>query len=529
MRITARWMAMAVLAMLLPLTMAHAVEMPAPRLDFSPTEMALARAAARDPDLAAFYGRNGLQPIFTGPLAEARQQALEMAVAQAATHGLPPARYVLPQAGTDPIAQEVMQARRLTRWMRDLSGGMIAPSRADRQIRRRPARRPVAELLAGFIASPDPAAYLEALAPRDPRYQALQKALAARAGFMALPGTPKAPSGFWKPGTRDDRLLALRARLTALGFTATSVPDPAVYDAALADTVAAFQRAAGLQADGIAGPATIKRLNAGPDWRSRMIMVALERMRWMSGYDLSARHVWVNIPDFTARIYEDGRQVFITRAVVGKTDPEMRTPEFSDEMEYVVVNPRWNVPASITVREYLPRLQENPNALSHLEVVDRRGRVIPRDRVNFAKYTEASFPYRLRQPPSGDNALGIVKFIFPNRWNIYLHDTPSKQYFAKKVRTYSHGCVRVGDPVDLATALLSQQSRNPRAMFQRALNSGRERYLELQPHLPVHIVYFTAFPNDAGQMRYYNDVYGRDGRVWQAIRKAALEPLAEKD
>ena len=191
-------------------------------------------------------------------------------------------------------------------------------------------------------------------------------------------------------------------------------------------------------------------------------------MRWLNGHDLNARMLWVNLPEFNVRVMEGGRTVFESRAVIGKDKEGWRTPEFSDELQNVVVNPSWNVPRSIAVRDYLPRLQANRHALSHLDVVDGAGRVLARDGIDFGRYSAASFPFRLRQKPSDDNALGVVKFIFPNPWNIYLHDTPTKHLFGNARRAHSHGCIRIGDPVDLARALLSRS--RPAVV---ALGSGR--------------------------------------------------------
>ncbi|MFM2366047.1 MAG: hypothetical protein RIR95_655, partial [Pseudomonadota bacterium] len=201
---------------------------------------------------------------------------------------------------------------------------------------------------------------------------------------------------------------------------------------------------------------------------------------------------------------------------------DTRTPEFSDEMEYMVVNPSWGVPRSITVKEYLPLLQRNANAVSQLDVVDRSGRVIPRSAVNFASYSAKSFPFGLRQKPSESNALGLVKFLFPNTNNIYLHDTPSKNLFAKDVRAYSHGCIRLGDPFDFAYALLAVQSDDPQAEFAEVLDSGRETSIILDQHVPVHLVYFTAWPNAKGEIEYRNDIYGRDALILDALVAAGV-------
>jgi len=158
-----------------------------------------------------------------------------------------------------------------------------------------------------------------------------------------------------------------------------------------------------------------------------------------------------------------------------------------------------------------------------LQVIDGRVRVVPRGAVNFAGYSARSFPFSLRQPPSAGNALGLVKFMFPNENNIYLHDTPSKNLFDHEVRAYSHGCIRVGDPMDLAYVLLAKQSDDPKGTFKAALDTGNETKIDLRQKIPVHLVYFTAFPDAGGEVRYRADVYGRDARLFEALVAAGLE------
>mgnify|MGYP003381140034 FL=1 len=177
------------------------------------------------------------------------------------------------------------------------------------------------------------------------------------------------------------------------------------------------------------------------------------------------------------------------------------------------------MPRSIVVKEYLPLLRQNPNAVGHLQIIDGRGRVVPRGSVDFS----GSFPYGMRQPPSDGNALGKVKFMFPNPYNIYLHDTPSKSLFDKEVRAYSHGCIRVADPFDLAHELLSWQSDDAEAEFEAALDTGRETTVKLLKTLPVHLVYFTAYPDTKGRMTYRRDVYGRDAAIFNALSVAGVE------
>jgi murein L,D-transpeptidase YcbB/YkuD len=318
--------------------------------------------------------------------------------------------------------------------------------------------------------------------------------------------------------------VALRDRLVQMGFLRQSASQD--YDRALQRAVQAFQYLHGLTADGVAGPGTIEDINVPPEERLKSVIVALERERWIN-FDRGQRYVWVNLTDFTARIVDHGKITFQTRSVIGKNVPEQRSPEFSDQMEFMVINPSWNVPRSITTKEYLPLLKSNRNAVGHLKIVDRSGRVIARESIDFTAYTAANFPFSMRQPPSDGNALGKVKFMFPNPYSIYLHDTPQKALFAKEVRAYSHGCIRLNDPFDFAYALLAPQSADPRGEFGSHLKTGVESVIKLTVPVPVHLVYFTAYPTAKGEMTYRRDVYGRDALIFEALTEAGvvLDPV----
>ncbi|AGT08593.1 L,D-transpeptidase family protein [Paracoccus aminophilus] len=503
---------------------------PAPRLVFSDSEMALAQAVARQPGLAAFYGTNGLTPIFTGTESAARRAALIEAVSRAAENGLPASRYEVErlraldaEGGNSPEA-ELVFARVFARWTHDISGGVLEPTKVDPSIKRVVLRRSTDELLHDYAQSPDPTGLLTGIEPQDPHYLALKKALGGKNELVAPAKLKEVEPGLWKVGMTGEPVVALRARLAAMGFDAGKpVTASSVFDAPLAAEVAKFQDRVGLPSDGVAGPKTVARINRKAGGGDHGILVALERMRWMNGHDLNARMVWVNLPEFNARVMENGAEVFETRTVIGRASEDRMTPEFSDRLSYLVVNPRWNVPRSITVKEYLPRLQANRNAVSQIDIVDGNGNIISRDRIDFSKYTAANFPYRMRQKESDDNALGQVKFIFPNPWNIYLHDTPTKHLFGQSARAYSHGCIRIGRPVDLAHELLSGQVKDPAATYQKALDTKKETWLALKPTIPVHLVYFTTFPDANGRIQRFTDVYGRDGAVYDALMRAGLE------
>jgi murein L,D-transpeptidase YcbB/YkuD len=174
------------------------------------------------------------------------------------------------------------------------------------------------------------------------------------------------------------------------------------------------------------------------------------------------------------------------------------------------------------VKEYLPKLQKNPNAVSYLKLLDQRGRTVPRDAVDFNEFTEKTFPFDIKQPPSRRNALGLVKFMFPNRYNIYLHDTPEKHLFARSNRAFSHGCIRLNDPFDFAYALLARQESDPKAFFQSVLATGRETRVDLRQPIPVHLIYRTAFTQAKGRIQFRRDVYGRDAEIFDALRAAGV-------
>ena len=262
-------------------------------------------------------------------------------------------------------------------------------------------------------------------------------------------------------------------------------------------------------------------LNRTMEQRLRSVIVAMERERWLNR-PRGQRHIWVNLTDFTAAIVDNDRVSFATRSVVGANSHDRRSPEFSDVMEFMVINPSWYVPRSIVVNEYLPQLQEDPTSARQLEITDRNGRQVDRNAVDFTQFDENSFPFSMRQPPSNGNALGLVKFMLPNPHNIYLHDTPAKSLFGREVRAFSHGCIRLNDPFDFAYALLARQTANPQGFFQNILATGDETRVDLKSPVPVHIVYRTAFTNVTGSLQFRRDVYGRDARIWNALAREGV-------
>ena len=493
-------------------------------------KQAVAEAAAQDRDIADYYRENGYQPVWTGgeDLDRARRQALFQAIAQADAHGLPVARYnaedLMDQlravrSHRDRGMAEVEMTRVFLRLARDMQTGALTPSKVDGGIKREVAYRDKGETLARLTRS-NPRSFFKSLAPRTNEYARLMKEKARLQRVIDLGGWG-APVSAKKlePGQSGDAVVALRNRLTEMGYLSRSASR--TFDANMQKAVQRFQEDHGLNTDGVAGPSTIKQLNVTAESRLKSILVAMERERWFN-QDRGQRHVLVNLTDFSARIVEDDRVAFQTRAVVGKNVHDQRSPEFSDEMEFMVINPTWNVPRSIATKEYLPMMKRNRNAAGHLRLYDRRGRQVSRANINFGAYNASNFPYAIKQPPSSRNALGLVKFMFPNKYNIYLHDTPSKSLFAREVRAFSHGCIRLQQPFEFAYEILSKQTEDPKGFFHSKLRTGSETRVELDQKLPVHIMYRTAFTNAKGRAQYRDDVYGRDGRIWAALQKAGV-------
>jgi len=493
-------------------------------------KQAVAEAAARDADIAAFYKANGYESLWTGRSGKERQRrvALFKALEQADNHGLPAARYdaaglqvKMRAAKTqrDRGLVEVELSRTFLQYSRDLQTGVLVPSRVDRAIVRQVPYRDRTSYLVNFSKS-SPSGFFKALAPKTMEYTALMKEKLRMERLLAKGGWGQTvPAQSLKPGQSGDAVVILRNRLFAMGFLKRT--NTQTYDADIQAAVQQFQLAHGLDADGVAGSGTMAELNKGVQARLEAIIVAMERERWVN-QERGRRHVLVNIPDFTAKIVDNGKVTFSTRSVVGANKDDRPTPEFSDVMEFMVINPSWYVPRSIVTKEYLPALKRNRNAVRHIEITDSRGRIVNRGAVNFAQYTAKTFPFAMRQPPSKGNALGLVKFMFPNVHNIYLHDTPAKNLFGREVRAYSHGCVRLADPFDFAYALLAKQEANPESYFQSVLATGRETRVDLKAPVPVHIIYRTAFTTPKGHTQYRRDIYGRDAKIWRALSNAGV-------
>lgn len=487
---------------------------------------AVAQAASGDADLTAFYRARNFEGIWNND--RARRNALMEAFAAAGDHGLPAARYdaeaVMTQlrAAETPAAQgraEVELSRLFLQYARDVQTGVLVPARVDANIHRRVPYRSRQATIQAFSQS-NPAAFLRALPPSAPEYTRLMREKMALERLLADGGWgPAAGSAKLEAGNSGPGVVALRNRLIAMGFLGRT--NTQTYDAAMVSAVQQFQLAHGLNPDGVAGPSTLREINVEPASRLQSVIVAMERERWINR-PRGERHIWVNLTDFSAQIIDNDNVTFSTRTVIGATASDRVSPEFSDVMQFMVINPSWYVPRSIITKEYLPMLQNNPNAVRQLVITDSSGRRIDRAAVDFNEYTASNFPFSMREPPSQGNALGLVKFMFPNRYNIYLHDTPAKSLFGRETRAFSHGCIRLNDPFDFAYTLLAPQVADPEAFFQSRLRTGTEQRVDLEQPVPVHLVYRTAFTKADGRTQYRRDVYGRDARIWRALAREGV-------
>lgn len=493
---------------------------------FPAFKQAVAEAAARDADVATFYRESAYEPVWTGDGDSfvARRKALISALGRVEDHALPAERYntdqlVAQMAGARSVRDlglvEVALTKAYLEYARDINSGILVPSRVDSGIVREIVRQDRTELIQSFAAADDPKAFLRSLAPQTQEYTRLMKEKLHLQRLTANGGWGKTvPVTKLEPGNIGDSVIALRDRLMRMGFMQRSAT--ARYDRDLEKAVQAFQIAHGLESDGVAGKGTITEINVSAEQRLKSIMVAMERERWLTR-EIVGREILVNLTDFTAKVIDDGKLTFRTRSVIGKNQSDRRSPEFSDTMTHMVINPTWNVPRSIATKEYLPMLKRNPNAVSYLRLVNGRGQTVDRGSVDFSQFTMRNFPFDMKQAPGNRNALGLVKFMFPNKHNIYLHDTPQKALFKREMRAYSHGCIRLQQPFDFAYTLLEPQESAPRAFFHKTLNTSRETRVDLDRPIPVHIIYRTAYTEAKGPVQYRRDIYGRDAKIWNAL------------
>ncbi|QCQ23006.1 L,D-transpeptidase family protein [Desulfoglaeba alkanexedens] len=360
-------------------------------------------------------------------------------------------------------------------------------------------------------------------APPHPEYRRLVQAGRELRAVVVGSSWPEVPPGpTLHPGDTSRRVVVLRERLARSGdLPAGEAPVAAAefFDPFLEEAVRRFQKRHGLAVDGVVGPRTLASLNVPPETRLRQILVNLERWRWLPRH-LGDRYILVNVAGFSLEAYRSGEKVLTMRVIVGKS--YQRTPVFSEKMRYIEVNPYWNVPSSIAVKEYLPKIRKDPGFLkaNHMELLSGWGpssRVLDPRAIDWSRVTQDNFPGRIRQLPGPWNALGRIKFMFPNAFNVYLHDTPERHLFVRPRRALSHGCIRVENPVDLALFVLQNDTSWTREQVKSLIDSGERHVIPLPHPVMVHLLYWTAWVDEAGVIHFREDIYGRDEILSDAL------------
>ncbi len=461
--------------------------------------------------LKQHYVVNGSAPYWS----DERRASFLQRVGNAQLDGLNPSAYPVEQLRElgDDGAAELYYSAFFVAYAADLRIGRVAPQKVDPNLFRNRKTIDVSRVLGTMAKTPDPSKALSAFEPRNAHYQALKKMMRIYTTVAAENEWPVIAQGAaLKAGGSDARVPAIRELLSFTGDYEGGGGSN-IYDKGLVTAVQRFQQRHGLEAKGLLGKQTIIAMNVPPRERIQQIMVNMERWRWMPDV-LGDEHFLVNIAAFELQRVQQNNITERMNVVTGAVATQ--TPEFSDELEYVELNPYWTVPYSIATKEMLPKLQANPYAYADDFEVFVNGKVASWDSVNWSSYGGGSFPFTFRQLPGPKNALGKVKFMLPNRHNIYFHDTPSKDKFASTSRAFSHGCIRLSRPFDLAYQLASEVPGWSPALVDEVWASGKNTKMVLPQKIPVHLIYATAFKG-VGGIEFRPDVYGRDRKLAAAL------------
>lgn len=439
--------------------------------------VASASAAPAPVDVQRFYELRGSAPAWSGTSAALADRAAALAaIHHAADEGLDPADYRVPENVDDAAFTAIV-----LRFARDLRRGRLEPTAADRGVGLPTDSFDAAAALSDAVVKHDVAGFLAGLPPPHTEYRRMKSALAAYRAIAAHGGWPSTitnPGSLWRRLTIEDPVLATQAQT------------PERLDAAIRQ----FQRRHGLADDGHAGPKTLTALNVPVTARIDQIVANMERWRWVPR-SFGATYIEVNAADATLNVVDNGRVVIASRIITGK--PSTPTPMFSANVEAVTVNPSWHIPPSIARNEIWPKERRRPGYMASQHIV-----------------VEGD---SLRQLPGDDNALGRIKLEMPNRFNSYLHDTPSKALFARDDRHFSHGCMRVQEILPLASYALSGDVSAALDRLQTEVAGGQTVRIPLTRPLPVYVLYWTAIAHDDGAVDFRSDVYGRDARLLAAL------------
>jgi len=475
--------------------------------------------------LEAYYHTDNGELLWLGTK---RASALVARLKDAASEGLDPKDYPSAQLGKINEESPTLDKRKLAivelyfsaaflEYTSDLRVGRFLPNKVDPDFFLQGRAIDQLAALKSLAQAPSLDQFFAAWQPRHPIYALLRASLARYRAFAIMGGWGKVPLGATlHPGESNARVPAIRARLAVTDGAGPATGDPNTYDAALVKAVKHFQERQGLAVDGVIGNSTIVAMNVSVGDRIKSLIATMERVRWIPG-NLGRQFVIVNIAAFELRRFAEGVVKERMPVVVGKTFH--RTPVFSDRIRYVEFNPYWNVPPSIAIKEELPKLRSNPGAIAAegFEAVEG-GRVLPLQSINWSQYGPGNFPFELRQRPGANNALGRVKLIFPNSHNVYLHDSPARSLFSRTERAFSHGCIRVSRPLELAEQVLRAGGVAGwnKGRIDSVIASAKTTIVNLHDPLPVHITYLTAWIDD-GVVNFRQDIYGHDAKLLAAL------------
>jgi len=442
--------------------------------------------------------------------------------------------------GEDRVLAELLLSDALLRLIHNSRYGKVDPRGIDKNWNHDegPKELTLVANLNQVLAAPDIKAAVMALSQESGSYKHLKEALAHYRALAAAGGWPSIPAGpKLEPGMYDARVPLIRKRLAITGdYQGPKEVSGNFYGPELEKAVRLFQERHSLEVDGRLGKATLAAMNVSAEERVNQIRVNLERMRWVNEQP-PKDYLLVDITAQRVELHREGQDVWRTKAIVGR--PERPTPIFRDRIEYLEFNPTWTVPPTILKEDVIPKARQNPDAVRKkgLEIIDRHGNKVEPEAVDW-KVAANNLPYTFRQPPGPKNALGQVKFMFPNRYSVYLHDTADRHLFGRTNRTLSSGCVRVDKPIELAERVLNDPKWTPEK-FSTVFESKKPSSVRLKEPLPVILSYWTAEANEQGQVRFREDFYGHDKPVLAALdapgaglrlyRPADQEPLPPKD
>ncbi len=370
---------------------------------------------------------------------------------------------------------------------------------------------------------------LETLPPQHAGYARLKRALLQYRAIMRRGGWKVLPSGQMLRGNRGVRVAALRSRLIVSGDLDESTDDHSLFGQVLEQGVRRFQKRHGLDIDGIVGPATLAALNVPVEEHIRQIKVNMERWR-MLPHDFGRRYILVNIPNFELGVVEDDQILMTMRVVVGRTS--RRTPVFSGTMTYMELNPYWHIPPTIAREDILANIWKDPEYLlkTNIRVFKNWKAQAPEinpDSIDWSQITAKNLSFKLRQEPGPSNALGRIKFMFPNKFDVYLHDTPARALFKKTKRSSSSGCIRVEKPIELAEYLLRDDPKWTHEEILAAINSNKRQVVLIREPIAVHVLYRTAWVDEDDTIHFRDDIYGRDKMLDEALNERPPSPLTK--